>query len=86
MYARFACDGPLDVCAHACSMYGNRACGHMCVPRMAIPCVAHDKLRETCMFHAMRKHGPCKHIMRLFKVVSCCYVLVYVCKNEVMIE
>ena len=63
-------------------MHGDRACGHMCVPRMAIPRVAHNKLQETCMFHATRKRATCKHIMRLFKVVSFATCV----KNEVIIE
>ena len=25
-------------------------------------CVVYSKLHETCMFHAMRKRGPCKHV------------------------
>ena len=37
--------------------------------------VVHDKLHETCKFHAMRKCGPHKH-------VPCCHV----CKNKVIIE
>ena len=59
----------------------------MHVPRVAIslvtiPCVAHDKLHETCMFHATSKRGPRKHVTGLFKVLSCCHV----CINEVIIE
>ena len=69
-------------------MHGLYARGHyMHVPRMgisrvAIPRVAHDKLHETCMFHATRKRGARKHVMGLFKVLSWCHA----CKNEVIIE
>ena len=54
--------------------HGYRARGHyMHVPLVAIPLVtipraAHDKLHETCMFHAMSKHGPRKHVTGIFKV------------------
>ena len=34
----------------------------MAVTHLGIPCVAHGKLHETCMFHATRKHGPHKHV------------------------
>ena len=34
-----------------------------------IPRVAHNKLHEMCMFYAMRKRGPRKHVMGLFKVL-----------------
>ena len=60
--------------AHVCSMHGYRARGHyMRVLHVAIPCVTishveHDKLHETCMFHATRKRGPHKHVTGLFKV------------------
>ena len=55
--------------------HGYCARGHyMRVPRMAIPRVAHDKLLETCMFHATRKRGPRKHLTGLFKVLSCYHV------------
>ena len=54
-------------------MHGYRARDHMYVPCMAIPRVAHNKLHEMCMSHATRKHDPRKHVMVLFKVVSCCH-------------
>ena len=62
---------------------------YTCVARVAIsfvtiPRVAHDKLHETCMFHAMRKRGPAKHVMGLkfYRVAT----RVHTCKNEVIIE
>ena len=35
---------------------------HLC---LTIPCVVHCKLYKMCMFHAMRKRGPHKHIVRM---------------------
>ena len=68
--------------------HGYRARGHyMLVPRVAIPlvtipCMVHDKLHKTCMFHATSKRGPRKHVTGLFKDLSCCHA----CKNEAIIE
>ena len=59
-------------------MHGLHTRGHyMRVPRVAISRVtiarvAHDKLHETCMFHAMRKRGSRKHVTGLFKDLSWC--------------
>ena len=58
----------------------------MAVAHMAIPCVAHGKLHETCMFHATRKRGPRKHVTGM----HCSFLVVprvdIQCKNEVIIE
>ena len=40
---------------YVCSTRGYSMCEY-------IPHVAHDKLLETCMFHATRKRGPRKHV------------------------
>ena len=45
----------------------------MPAPCVTIPRAAHDKLHETCIFHATRKCGPRKHVTELFKVLSCCH-------------
>ena len=69
-------------------MHGLRARDHymrvawMAISCVTIPCVAHDKLHETCMFHTMRKRGSRKHLTGLFKVLSWCNA----CKNEVITE
>ena len=64
-------------------MHGYHTCGHyMHVPHVVIPRVGHGKLHETCVFHAMRKHGPQKHVTGLFKILSCRHA----CQNEVIIE
>ena len=41
------------------------AATHMAISCLTIPRVAHVKLYKLCiyMFHAMRKHGPRKHVM-----------------------
>ena len=41
---------------------------HVAIPHEAIPLVAHNKLHKTCMFHAMRKCGPHKHITDYLKL------------------
>ena len=66
------------LCPHVfeCFMHDLRPRGHyMRVVRVAISCVtiprmAHNKLHETCMFHATRKRGSRKHVTGLFKVLS----------------
>ena len=63
---------------YVCFMHGYST-------REYIPCVAHDKLLETCMFHATRKRDPRKHVTGLFKVYRVT-TRVHACKNEVIIE
>ena len=59
-------------------MHALRARGHymriacVAILRVTIPRVAHNKLHETCMFHATRKRGSRKHVTGLFKVLSWC--------------
>ena len=57
---------------------------------MAIPCVAHDKLHETCMFHSAREGGTRQHITKFITVVSCdlhCHASLCIYKiNEVTVE
>ena len=73
----------LHVCAYACSMHGYRPhVYYMRVPHVTIPHVVHDKLHETCMFHAKRKRGSHKHITGLLKVLLCCHT----CTLVVIIE
>ena len=56
--------------------HGYRARGHyMRVPRMAIACVAHDKLLETCMFHTTRKRGPSFSVAATINGVSVTFLL-----------
>ena len=54
----------------------------MAISRVTIPRVAHNKLLETCMFHATRKRGSCKHVTGIFKDLSWCNA----CKNEIIFE
>ena len=49
-------------------------------PCVAIPYLTHGKLHEMCIFHTMRKRGPCKHI----KGLHCSFVMADTC--EVIIE
>ena len=74
-------------------MHGLRARGHymrvarVAISRMAIPRVAHDKLHETCMFHATKKCGSRKHvtgllILKIYRGAT----RVHAYKNEVIIE
>ena len=60
-------------------------CMHMDILCMAIPHVAHGKLHETCMFHATRKCGPCKHMTECI-VVFCGTMHGHVSKSEVIIQ
>ena len=54
---------------------------HMAILSMAIPRVA---LHETCMFHAMRKHGPHKHVTGILRFLMAPRMDTQ--KNEVIIE
>ena len=45
------------------------------------PCMAHNKLHVTCMFHAIRKHEGCIVVFHGHG-----YKYEHTCKNEVIIE
>ena len=56
---------------------------------MAIPHVAHNRLHEIYMFHAVRDGGTRNNVIGFIIVVACdlcCQAQVYVCVNEVIVE
>ena len=55
---------------------------------MAIPCMACDKLIETCMFHTATEGGTRQHITELLQLCHVTCIAMHVCVfiNEVTVE
>ena len=45
-----------------CVIIPRMTIAHVIIPRVTIPRMAQDELHETCIFHAMRKRGPCSRV------------------------